>query len=133
NQYFRLPRKNERGDGIGFDSSRAFHSRHPWRQGHPQATGSSFDRYYLSVMLGYDGVRGNSLPEMLAYLDRAASADGTNPEGTVYLMEDRNIRSRVRQPLVPVLVEAMRERGRAVEIIAQGQRGQDGRIPHNRT
>lgn len=132
NQYFRLPRKDERGDGIGFDPSRAFHSRHPWRQGNPQATGSSFDRYYLSVMLGYDGVRGNSLPEMLAYLDRAASADGTSPEGTVYLMENRNIRSRVRQPLFPVLVKAMRERGRAVEIIAQGERGQDGRIPHDR-
>jgi hypothetical protein len=133
NQYFRPPRLDARGAGIGFEPARSFRSHHAWRQGHPRATGSSFDRYFLSVMLGYDGLRGNSLPEMLHYLERAAGADGTRPDGTLYLMENRNIRSRVRQPLFPIVMEAMREQGRAVEIIAQGQRDQDGRIPRNRT
>jgi hypothetical protein len=133
NQYFRPPRQDASGEGIGFEPARSFRSRHAWRRGIPQATGSSFDRYFLSVMLGYEGVRGNSLPEMLHYLERAAGADGARPDGTLYLMENNNIRSRVRQPLFPVVMEAMRKQGRAVEVITQGQRDQDGRIPRNRT
>jgi hypothetical protein len=84
-------------------------------------------------MLGYTGVRGNSLTEIIEYLGRAAGADGTQPDGTVYLMENRNIRSRVRQPMFPAAQAALLQLGRAVEVIAQGQRGQDGRIPRNRT
>lgn len=133
NQYFRPPRLDPEGGGAGFAASGGFRSRHAWKQGNAQAAGSLYDRYYLSVMLGYSGVRGNSLPEILNYLGRAAGADGTRPDGTVYLMVNRNIRSRVRQPLFPATLKALQERGRAVEVIAQGQRGQDGRIPRNRT
>lgn len=133
NQYFRPPQLDPEGGAAGFAASGGFRSRHAWKQGHAQAVGSLYDRYYLSVMLGYSGVRGNSIPEILSYLGRAAGADGTQPDGTVYFMVNRNIRSRVRQPLFPAALKALQERGRAVEVIAQGQRGQDGRIPRDRT
>ena len=133
NQYFRPLRLDPQGAGVGFKPGRAFRSHYAWKNGRPLPAGSVLDRYYLSVLLGYTGVRGNSLPEILDYLGRAAGADGTWPDGTVYLMENRNIRSRVRQPLFPATVAALRERGREVEIIAQGKNGQDGIIPHDRT
>jgi hypothetical protein len=131
NQYFRPPRLDL--VGIDFAASRAFRSRHAWKHGSLDSSGSLLDRYYLSVMLGYTGARGNSLPEILDYLGRAAGADGTRPAGTVYLMENSNIRSQVRQPLFPSVTAALRGNGRTVEVIAQGQPGQDGRIPHDRT
>lgn len=132
NQYFRPMRPAAEGTGITFAASRGFRSRHAWTQGSSRATGPVFDRYYLSVMLGYAGLRGNSLPEMVEYLGTAATADGTQPDGTVYLMKNRNIRSRVRQPFFPGLQQALQERGRAVEVIDQGQPGQDGRVPRQR-
>jgi uncharacterized protein (TIGR03790 family) len=53
--------------------------------------------YILSTMLAVTSGRGNSMSEVRSYLARAASADGTKPEGTVYLMRNNNIRSRTRQ------------------------------------
>ncbi len=132
NQYFRPLRTAPEGTGIAFAASRGFRSRHVWTQGSSRVASSAFDRYYLSVMLGYAGMRGNSLPEIVEYLGTAAAADGAQPDGTVYLMKNRNIRSRVRQPFFPALQQALQERGRAVEVTDQGQPGQDGRVPRQR-
>lgn len=132
NQYFRPWRRDAEGRGMGFEASRGFRSRHAWRHGQPRPDHSSYDRYYLSVLLGYTGERGNSLPEIRDYLGRAAAADGTQPEGTVYLMSNPDIRSRVRQPLFPLLMEEMRVRGRAVEILTQKKRDKSDRVPRNR-
>ncbi len=53
--------------------------------------------YMLSMVLGYTSGRGNSLGEVLGGLRRAAAADATHPQGTVYYMVNDDIRSVVRQ------------------------------------
>jgi tetratricopeptide (TPR) repeat protein len=94
------------------------------------------DRYYLSTMLAYTGIRGNSLPEVLDYLAAAAESDGSRPEGTVYLMENSNIRSQTRQPLFKATVGELARRGRKAEILSKGKnKGKDqqnGIVPINK-
>jgi len=86
-------------------------------------------RYFLSTCLGYTGIRGNTVPEVLALLRRSAAADGTQPAGTVYLMVNKDIRSRTRQPTFEATVRALASLGRAAEILEAGRDGQDGKIP----
>jgi tetratricopeptide (TPR) repeat protein len=87
------------------------------------------DRYYLSTMLAYTGVRGNSLPEVQGYLTAAAASDGTQPAGTVYLLDNPNIRSETRQPLFAATVTELVKRGRKAEILSKGKDKQSGIIP----
>lgn len=46
--------------------------------------------YYLSTMLGVTGRRGNTPAEIVAYLDAAAKADGTQPKGTIYYVQSED-------------------------------------------
>ncbi len=94
--------------------------------------GDDLDRYYLSTLLAYTGIRGNSLPEVMNYLTSAAASDGTLPEGTVYLLENSNIRSETRQPLFTATVAELERRGRKVEILSKGEDNQDGIVPKNK-
>ena len=120
-------------DAMGaLEPARGFRSRYFWSRSLQDARTDIRDRYFLSAMLGYTDVRGNSVPEVLVYLGRAAQSDGTHPDGTVYLMQNRNIRSRVRQPYFRSTVSALAERGRVAEVIGQGQRGQNGQVPVGR-
>jgi tetratricopeptide (TPR) repeat protein len=89
----------------------------------------SLNQYYLSTMLAYTGVRGNSFPEIMNYLTAAASSDATRPDGTVYLLENTNIRSKTRQPLFSVTVAELARRGRKGEILYEGNDNQDGILP----
>lgn len=118
---------------LVFPPTRGFRSDYRWASLPGwQATGGD-KRYYLSVMLAYTGLRGNSLPEIDNYLGRAAASDGTRPDGTVYLMENRNIRGRVRSHLFDSTLDALAQRGRHGEILAQGVNGQNGRVPLHKT
>jgi tetratricopeptide (TPR) repeat protein len=92
----------------------------------------ALDQYYLSTMLAYTGFRGNSFPEVVDYLRRGAASDGTYPDGTVYLMENENVRSETRQPLFPATVRELAKRGRKGEILTKGRDGQDGIVPVGR-
>jgi hypothetical protein len=74
-------------------------------------------QYLLSMMLGVTAGRGNSLAEVLSYLDRSATADGTHPPGTIYYVENKDIRSRIRQSAYPAAVELLKRLGVAAEII----------------
>ena len=67
--------------------------------------------YYLATMLAYTGTHGNSVPEVKNYLARAQSSDGTQPEGTVYLLVNRDVRSPTRQPLFLKTIAALDRRG----------------------
>jgi len=49
--------------------------------------------YMLSTFLGVTYGRGNSVPEIISYLERAAAADGKRPDGTIYFMYNTDIRS----------------------------------------
>ncbi len=41
-------------------------------------------QYMLSTMLAATSGRGNSVAEVLSYLQRSAGADATHPDGTIY-------------------------------------------------
>ena len=89
----------------------------------------ALNQYYLSTMLAYTGVRGNSFPEIMGYLTAAAASDATRPDGTVYLLENSNIRSETRQPLFPVTLAELARRGRKGEVLYKGKDGQNGILP----
>lgn len=152
NQYFRRPLRQmmreaapvpmEGGEAVEaeqatdfvFEGARGFRSRYYWGRGLGWSGMDEGDRYFLSAMLAHTGIRGNSLPEVSAYLGRAATSDGTRPAGTVYLMDNPDIRSRVRRHLFSGTVEALGSRGRAAEVlVAAGQDGQNGREPRGRS
>lgn len=136
NPYFRRPRATmSAGEGgltpasgplpVAFEPARGFRSRYEWTRGGADGAG----RHVLSVMLAYTGLRGNSLPEIRAYLRRAAASDGTRPTGTVYLMDNPDVRARARRPMFPATLAALQARGRRAEILVQGRDGQNGREP----
>ena len=89
----------------------------------------SLNQYYLSTLLAYTGVRGNSFAEIMNYLTAAANSDGTHPDGTVYLLENSDVRSETRQPLFPVTLAELARRGRKGEVLHKGNDGQNGIIP----
>jgi uncharacterized protein (TIGR03790 family) len=67
--------------------------------------------YVLSTMLAMTSGRGNSVPEAIRYLRRSAQADGTRPLGTVYYMQNKNVRSKARDADFSSAVEALRQLG----------------------
>ena len=117
-----------------FELTHGFHHRYVWSNSdlafwEPR---DSLDQYYLSSLLAYTGVRGNSIPEIRDYLSSAAASDGKQPEGTVYLLENRNVRSDTRQPLFPTTVAELARRARKAEILGRSDKGQDGILPRRR-
>jgi hypothetical protein len=118
-----------------FQPARGFRSHYIWTgTGEPvvAASAESLDRYYLSTFLAYTGVLGNSTSEVLSYLGSAAMSDGSFPDGTVYLLENRNVRSLTRERYFHATVEALTERGRKVEILTTWQDNENGIIPQNK-
>ncbi|MCK5506715.1 MAG: hypothetical protein KAJ10_16235, partial [Thermodesulfovibrionia bacterium] len=118
-----------------FQPARGFRSHYIWTGGDEPLiieAVESLDRYYLSTFLAYTGIRGNSAQEVLSYLGAAASSDGSSPDGTVYLLENRNIRALTRERYFHATVEALAERGRDAEILTKWQDGENGIIPQNK-
>lgn len=78
--------------------SHGFRSRYGWEPGGEISKDSprSGQRYLLSTMLGVTQGRGNTEDEIRAYLRRAAAADGTRPQGTIYFMWNKDVRSATR-------------------------------------
>jgi uncharacterized protein (TIGR03790 family) len=77
--------------------SRGFRSRYLWDPaGNKTTDAAKGQRYLLSAMLGVTQGRGNTVDEILAYLRRAAAADGSRPKGTIYYMWNKDIRSATR-------------------------------------
>lgn len=120
NPYFRRPQASvaARGGAGG-----------PLPVAYEAARGFDAGRHLLSAMLAYTGLRGNSLPEIRGYLRRAAASDGTQPAGTVYLMDNPDVRARARRPMFPATLAALQARGRRAEILARGSGGQNGQEP----
>ncbi len=76
------------------------------------------NRYLLSAMLGVTAGRGNTVREVVAYLDRAASADGTRPAGTIYFMTNGDVRTATRSGAFPATVRALQRLGVKAEILS---------------
>jgi hypothetical protein len=78
---------------------------------------SGGNSYYLSAMLGVTFGRGNSVSEILQYLKRSASADGSHPQGTIYFVKNQDIRSVVRHDHFPEAVKELEKLGVSAQII----------------
>jgi hypothetical protein len=77
---------------------RAFYNAIGWLpNGEPAAKPPDGMRYLLSTMLAVTSGRGNSVREAIAGLRRSAAADGIRPPGTVYYVQNSDIRSTTRQ------------------------------------
>jgi len=74
-------------------------------------------RYLLSSMLGVSMGRGNSVVEIVSSLDRAAKADGTRPKGTVYLVQNKDVRSTTRSGAFPGVARELVKLGVACDIV----------------
>ncbi|HEX3999259.1 MAG TPA: hypothetical protein VHX65_11970 [Pirellulales bacterium] len=117
NNYVRQP---DAAGGIG--ASHGFRGWYGWSpQGELLESGGS--RYLLSTMLAVTSGRGNTIPEVLEYLDRSAAADGTMPKGTIYYLRHGDVRSTTRQGGFAAAVAALRKLGVAAEIV-------DATAPH---
>jgi hypothetical protein len=92
--------------------SRGFRSRYLWdRNGARTSSTSAGQRYLLCTMLGVTHGRGNTVPEVLAYLRRAVAADGTRPRGTIYFMFNRDERSQPRDKCYPAVAAQLQQFG----------------------
>ncbi|HEX5135578.1 MAG TPA: hypothetical protein VFY93_01270 [Planctomycetota bacterium] len=70
------------------------------------------DGGFLSTQLGYTGRFGNSVPEVLAALRASIASDGTSPDGTVYFLANKDVRSTTRSPFWRATEAELRRRGR---------------------
>lgn len=116
-----------------FQPAHGFRNYYIWTGGEEPAIAPSVNdvpsRYYLSTLLAYTGMRGNSVPEILSYLQLAKDGDGKFPKGTVYLMENSDIRSKTREGYFYATAAALTRRGHRVEILSKGDIGEDGILP----
>jgi hypothetical protein len=103
--------------------TRAFRSRYLWDQNGKRTEGFPPGQgYFLSTMLGVTRGRGNTVDEVLSYLQRSVMADGTRPNGNIYFMWNKDVRSFARDACYP---------GIAAQINLAGARAvvQQGRLP----
>jgi len=123
NLYMRTPLA-PRGSVLATRPTHGFRSRYRWsREG--QIVPNDGVRYALSTMLGYTSGRGNSVGEVLNYLQRSVLADGTHPKGTIYFVKNSNVRSSTRHEAFPEAVRLLEKLGVAAEVV-------DGTVPRNR-
>ena len=115
-----------------FEKPHGFRSRYHWNRYSLFQPDNASDRYYLSAMLAYTGQRGNSLPEIKYYLERSAASDGSHPKGTVYLMENGDIRTEARQPWFSDTCALLQEMDRKCEILSRKMGGRIGTLAENR-
>lgn len=111
NHFMRLPIP-EQSDAstTGFRAVR-------WYNRKGQVVEGTGQRYLLSTMLGVTAGRGNSVKEILDGLRRSAGADGTRPKGTIYFVENEDVRSKVRHNHYPRAVRALRRLDVHAEIL----------------
>ncbi len=84
---------------------------------------------YLSTVIAWIGPFGLPYDAAVAQLERSAAADGTNPRGTFYYLENEDVRATTRMPLFASAMRELAERGRKCELLQPGKGGQDGILP----
>ena len=75
-------------------------------------------RYMLSTMLAMTSGRGNSVREAIYCLHRAAAADGTHPDGTIYYVKNTNVRSTTRDQNFIAAKDALARAGVKGEVVS---------------
>ncbi len=115
-----------------FEPPRGFSSRYHWSRSLLRGDPRNLDRYYLAATLAFTGQRGNSLSEIENYLGRSRESDAKHPKGTVYLMENNNVRTETRQPWFAETCALLGSIGHACEILTRKKNGETGILPKNR-
>lgn len=100
----------------GSTSSEAFASQSSWSGGRPLPIGSG-RRFFPSTVLGATIGRGNTAEEIVDYLLRAKDADGTRPKGTIYYMQNDNVRSKVRHETFQAAIRELKSLGVNAELM----------------
>jgi hypothetical protein len=96
-------------NALAFDGSAT------WLNGSPSTAGTA-RRYLIGASLGYTGLRGNTLQEILDNIDRSVAADGTRPAGTFYYMQTTDqARSGPRHDFYPAAVVSITSLGGAAQ------------------
>jgi hypothetical protein len=113
---FKALLKKAKEHPIHMPPARAFSASAGWTSTGERCAPYRGSRYFLSTMLGYTSGRGNSYGEVISYLQRARRADEAEPDGTVYLMRNTNVRSTSREWAIPGVVKRLREDGRRVAV-----------------
>jgi hypothetical protein len=83
---------------------------------HTEAWGFVDEPYLPSIVLGATGGDGFPVHTWIDALQRATDADGTAPDGTIYLMEGGDIRSKTREWAYHPVKHALEKRGIQVQI-----------------
>jgi uncharacterized protein (TIGR03790 family) len=96
---------------------RAFHGETGWSSAGEPASPSEGRRYLLSTMLAMTSGRGNSVREAIDGLRRSAVADGVRPKGTIYYLENGDIRSTTRQWGFLSAARRLKQLGVAAEVL----------------
>jgi len=119
NYYARRPLAMQRDEPtLAFDAFQQFGP-------HGELLDTGGRRYMLSMVLAVTAGRGNTVPEVLGYLNRSAAADGTHPRGTIYFAKNNDIRSKVRHAAFPEASRQLAKLGIASKIV-------DGKIPRGK-
>jgi hypothetical protein len=102
-------------------STRAFRWRYSWDKDGKKTNGvTTGQRYLLSTVLGFTRGRGNTVDEVLSYLRRSVLADGTRPNGTIYFMWNKDVRSSTRDKCFPAVAAQINKTG-AHAVVQQGR------------
>lgn len=108
---------------VATQVSRGFRKQHQWGANGTHVQNGGL-QYLLSTVLAVTRGRGTSVDEAINNLRFSAAADRTYPEGTVYYLRNKNIRSTSRDGLFPSAVSMLNSGGVRARII-------DGVLPRN--
>ena len=101
-------------DGV---RTQGFRGRYAWAEGGRRAQPKKGARFFLSTMLGVTVGRGNTVEEVIAYLNRSAAADHTHPDGTFYFAKNNDIRSTTRHNCYAGVVRALQAEGARAKVV----------------
>lgn len=94
----------------------AFRHKYQWAPGSVRVDSGGM-QYYLATQLGNTCPSGNTAPEIIAYLNRSAAADGARPDGTFFYMQNSDVRTAVRRPLYAAAVKEINSLGLRAEVL----------------
>lgn len=120
-----------RNDNLDPRKAHGFRNHYVWGkdQTPKMAEGDETDRYLLSVMLGTTGIQGNTTEEVLECIRNGFMSDGSAPRGSVYLMENKNVRATTRMPMFDAVISQLAGLLPTGVRLKQGEEGQDGKLP----
>lgn len=105
--------------GVKFEHAPAggFRGLAGWQPGGKPVPPDQGPRYLLSTMIAYTSGRGTSVKEALNALKRSIAADGTHPAGTVYFLQNGDVRSTTREWGFGLAVDRLKEAHVAAEVL----------------